>query len=450
MVTARLFADCPGNIEKICAKIRKSILVMAAFLMTCPVWACMPMKQADESGFVRSNVTHLPMNARGVIFMLMKGAPRAKDFKVTSAEDTRRLTVRVRAFEGSPWVRVEPVSGFQADARYKFRYLGKHGDWTNPDEMIVTIDRVEASSSGNYALSLAARPAYKVIVVPTSSGSCVEPSPAAVQEFTYTLPPSMERYRGSLEYGADVVHASKARFRILALSDIPSLYDNGSYSLGRGFSKQYDTRNNAVVASCGARRRLVHLDGFVRFPELDMTVHRTPRVEVDLNRNMEGSCDQLEALLHTVNRQVPESSLRELCHGGIASTFTMAKQPLRAVPIEEWELELSNLYRMAPTCNLVALAYLWHNSQYDATPETLRRIGEALRAGLHDAGQVETDAALHALAYVVEEFPRNARHTMAHHLLTPIQPALVNALAEPHQKRAGEIAWLIKLGSGLM
>jgi hypothetical protein len=441
-----------GSIGVLRAVIRQCLPGAIAFLLACPVWACTPPRQRDESGFDRANVKSLPKNARGVMFYLAGGIPRSTDFQITSAQDKRPLSVRVRAFKGYAWVRVEPVSGFQAGASYEFRYLGKHGDWANPDVMRVTIDDVVASSSGEYAISQAARPAYKVIIIPTSAGSCVEPSPAAVQEFTYSIPPAMERYRDALLYSAHVVLPRAVTRNIPFVppwTEAPTLYEDSNYSLGLGIGKQYDARNNAVVLACGARWRRARLAATVIFPELDMTVHRVPTVDIDLDRHVEGECEQLEALLRTIDWRSPESSLRAVCQRALVSPFPQSGQALRTTGTEEWERGLNHLYGMVPTCNLVALAYLWNGRQYDMKPETFGRIGRALAGGLQYAEQPEADAAVHALTYVVNQLPGNARHAMARSLLMPLQPALVDALAEPRQRRAGEIASLIRLGGEL-
>lgn len=432
----------------------KRIFSVVALLVAGPVTACTPLGPRDDSGFVRSQVDHLPKNARGVMFYLAHRQPKVADIEVTSSQDKRKLTLRInRINEGAAWVRLEPVQGFLPGARYRFRFVGKHAAWSNPDEMSVTIDNEDVSTVGDYAISPASRPAHKVIVVPTSSGSCVEPVTAVVQEFTYAIPASLQRYRDILTYDAQLLPPPGAptatAYVLQEPLPVPMLYDNGNDSLGQGFSQRYDRRNNAIVAACGLKQGRVQLVGFVGLPEVDLLAHRTPVVELDLNRNVEGRCDALDALVHSVDWRTPEASLRELCQASLARSFRDFDGSLRAVESEAWERALSFLYAMSPTCNLVALGYLWHTGQYDARPQTLRLLGTALVKGMRGAERAQYDAAVHALAYVVEQFPPPKRRAMAEQLLRPIQPILVDALAEPSPQRPDELAHLIDLGGPL-
>lgn len=432
----------------------KRIFLVVALLVAGPVVACTPLGPRDDSGFVRSKVEHLPNNARGVMFYLASRQLRVADVEVTSSQDKRKLTLRInRINKKDARVRLEPVQGFLPGARYRFRFVSKHAAWSNPDEMSVTIDNEEVSTVGNYAIAPASRPAHKVIVVPTSSGSCVEPVTAVVQEFTYAIPASLRQYRDILTYDAQLLPlpgALKATAYVLEWPlPMATLYDNGNFSLGLGFSQRYDSRNNAIVAACGPKQGRVRLVGFVGLPEVDLPAHRTPVVDIDLNRNAEGRCDALDALVHSVNWRTPEASLRELCQGSLARSFRNFDAPLRAVESEAWERALSFLYAMSPTCNLVALGYLWHNGQFDARPQTLHLLGTALETGMRRADRAQHDAAVRALVYVIEQFPSARRRTMAQQLLRPIQPVLVDALAEPSPLRPDELTHLIELGGPL-
>jgi hypothetical protein len=432
----------------------KRIFSVVTLLVAVPVAACTPPGPREDSGFVRSKVDHLPKNARGVMFYLAGRQPKVTDVEVTSSQDKRKLTLRInRMNEDDAWVRLEPVQGFLPGARYRFRFVGKHAAWSNPDEMSVTIDNEDVSTVGDYAITLASRPAHKVIVVPTSSGSCVEPVTAVVQEFTYATPASLQRYRDILTYDAQLLPLPGApKITSYALEwplPVPTLYDNGNYSLGRGFSQRYNRRNNAIVAACGPEQGRIKLVGLVGLPEVDLHAHRTPVVELDLNSNVEGRCDALDALVHSVDWRTPEPSLRELCQGSLARSFRDFDGPLRAVEFEAWERALSFSYAMSPTCNLVALGYLWHTGQYDARPETLHLLGTALETGMRRAERAQHDAAVHALVYVIEQFPLAKRRAMAEQLLRPVQPVLVDALAEPSPLRPDELAHLIDLGGPL-
>jgi hypothetical protein len=434
------------NRRKYCGMSRLNIALLL-FAFTVPAWACSPPPQREQSGFVRAEVNRLPKNARGVMFYPPSGELRTQDFSVTSEQDKRPLTVRIHRSKDGGWVRLEPVHGFEPNARYLFRYLPAHGNWIYPDKASVAIDDVVVDMRGGYALELAPRPVHRVIIVPTSSGSCVEPSPAVVQEFTYTIPSSLFPYRDLLDYGANISPISpgpnsRQALYIESWPDTPALYITGAYSLVAGYSTQYTARNNAVVAACGARQPLLKLDGYIGFPEVEMGGFRTPVTEVDLNQTTGEQCGQLETLVKTVDWKSPERSLRELCKSSLASSF-LSGGALRAVEIEAWERELSFLYGMSPTCNFLALAHLWHTGQFSTLPDTLRTIGAALKSGLMRARPAEQNAALQALIYLLDQLPPRMRLQMTRQLLSPIQPVLVELLAAPQPPLPAAAASLI-------
>jgi hypothetical protein len=353
----------------------------------------------------------------------------------------------VHAFEGGARFRLEPVNGFQPGARYRFRYLPPHGsNWRYPDQMSVMIDNAAAFTKGRYAIEAAPRPMHRVVIVPTSAGSCVEPTPAIVQEFTYAVPPSLAAYRDVLAYEAETSFeawtVSKAGYAD-DWSKAPSLYVETGMSLGRGFSQEYTARNNAVIAACGARWPRVRLNAAVRFPEVDEQFYRTGPIEFDLNRNVDGQCSRLEALLQTIGAADPERVLAERCRVPF-----IRERPLRSIDIDEWERSLQFFFGMSPTCNLVALAYLWRTGQFDMQAQTLSRLGTALTQGLGWAEPEHVDEAVHALAYLVDQLPPGTHAQAARQLLTPMQPMLVFLLAQGHpQYPADLVSLLISSGS---
>lgn len=417
------------------------VLVVA---VSSPGWACSPPPQREESGFVRHRAERLPKNALGVMFQLASGTVQASDFRVSSSQDKRALKLRVRTSEKQGWARLELENGFQPGARYRFRYLPRHGNWAYPDEVRVAIGADTVTTGGGYAIALAPQALHRMVTAMTGSGSCVEPAPAVVQEFTYTVPPALEPYRELLLYDASMAVSKPGMTGGPeelpdAWRNGPSLYAKGNFSLGWGYDDTYNTRNNAIVAPCGRQWPRARLGGTVRFPEVDELVHRTPDVEVDLNRNIQGRCGRVEALLQTVDRQAPDPVLRRLCRIYLAGG---GEKPLRAVEPEEWASQLEYFPNsIAPTCNLVALAYLWHTRP--APPQALDKLGIALRKGLERAEPVDRDEALHALAYLVDQLPPASRSTTARRLLGPSQALLVEALAAPEVDRPEELARLI-------
>lgn len=421
---------------------------LLAWAVSVPTLACSPPAQLEPAGFSRHDVGHLPKNARGVIFMPEGGVAKPGDFRVESAQDKRPLTLRVRPLPYRGMVRLELANGFQPGAQYAFRYLPAHGQWRYPDAMRVTIDNAVVSTSGRYAIELASRPAHRVVLVPSGSGSCIEPAPAVVQAFSHAVPPTLARYRDALDYDT-AIDTARTPAVVDAWPSAPALYETPAFSLGLGFSRRYTLRDNAVIAACGKRWPQARLRGFIGFPEVDDIRHRTAAVDVDMNRNVEGQCAELEALLQTVNRQAPEPVLWEVCGVYLGMTFASGEQALRNSGLDQMELNLSLFFHMSPTCNLVALAHFWHTRQLDMSPRTLNRLGTALNSGIHHASPAEREAAVHALAYLVEQLPDETRAVTARQLLAPAQSALVEALATPRAGRPDELAALV-VGSGAL
>lgn len=376
------------------------------------------------------------------------GVPGPGDFRVDSRQDKRPLTLRVHPLPSRGMVRLELLEGFQPGAQYAFRYLPAHGRWRHPDAMRVAIDDAVISTGGRYAIELAPRPAHRVVVVPSGSGSCVEPAPALVQAFSHAVPPALARYRDALDYDT-AIDAARAPPVVDAWPAAPALYETPAFSLGLGFSHRYTLRDNAVIAACGKRWGRVRLRGAVGFPEVDDVLHRTAAVDFDMRSNAEGQCGELEALLQTIDGQPPEPVLREVCRVYIGMAYASGEQALRNIGLDQWELNFSLFFHMSPTCNLVALAHLWQTRQLDMSPSTLNRLGKALNSGIHHARPAERNAAVHALAYLVEQLPNDTRSATARQLLAPVQPALVDAVAAPKTTRLDELAGLI-ISSGTL
>jgi hypothetical protein len=418
---------------------------LLAFAVSLPCWACSPPALRDESGFVRHQLVRLPKNARGLMFRLAARDPRPGDFRVSSAEDQRPLKLRIRSFGARDWVRLELENGFQPGARYRFRYLPAHGSWMYPDEASVAIGADSVATGGRYAIELAPQPEHRMVTVMSSSGSCVEPAPVVAQEFSYAVPPALEPYRDMLLYDASM-SVSKPGVTgapdelIDAWRDGPSLYDMGKFSLGWGYDDTYNARHNAVVAPCGKQWPRARLHATVSFPEVDELVHHTRDAEVDLNRNIHGRCGRVETLVQTVGRQAPEPVLRRLCGIYLAGG---GQTPPRAVELEKWALDLEYFSNsVSPTCNLVALAYLWQSGL--PPPQALDRLGAALHLGLTRAAPADRDEALHALAHLVDRLPPAKRPLAARRLLGPSQPLLVELLADPKAANPDELARLIR------
>lgn len=419
------------------------LLVLAASL---PGWACSPPPLRDEAGFVRPQVDRLPQNARGLMFLPPSGKPRPGDFRISSVEDKRALRLRVRSVKGRAWVRLEVANGFKPGARYRFRYLPAHGNWAYPDEQSVAIDGKTLATGGRYAIALGPQPLHRMITVMTSSGSCVEPAPAVVREFTYALPPALEPYRSVLQYdaGIDVPVPGMTEG-----PDVPldawrrgvSLYQTASGSLGWDYDDTYNARSNAIVAPCGRQWPPARLHAAVSFPEIDETVYRTQDAEVDLNRNIEGKCGRVEALVQTIAGQAPEPVIQRLCRIYLAGG---GRTPLRAVELSAWVFNLEYFADgISPTCNLVALASLWHDGL--PRPQVLDRLGGALYLGMTRAMPEDRDDALHALAYLVDRLPPAGRQEAARRLIAPSRPLLAKLLADPHAARRDELARLLAM-----
>lgn len=423
--------------------IQKPFLALLVLAVSFPAWACSPPSRYEDSGFDRHEVGRLPKNARGVMFRLSTGAPRPSDFRAESSEDRRPLALRVHAFRDGDWYRLELVHGFRPGARYRFRYLPAHGKfWRHPDRMSVVIDDAAVSTAGRYAIEAAPHAVYRAITVPSSEGSCVVPSPAVLRTFTYAVPPALARYAGALDYDAHLTAGGQAVADWRSTADwrqAPVVYEAGGSSFGLGYSGAFTTRRNAVVAACGRRWKGIRLHGAVRFPEVDEHVYPTAPVDLDFNGNADGQCAPLEALLQTIGPADPEPVLHDLCR----IPFSGEKRPLRSITLDEWKRSLEFPYGMSPTCDLVAIGYLWRAGQLGTDRQTLSALGTMVANGLRWSEPRHKDQLLHALPYAIDQLPPSKRAKMAKQLLAPMQPVLVDMLAKPRPARPDDLARLL-------
>lgn len=382
------------------------------------------------------------------MFQLESKTPRSEDFQVLSVEDKRALKLRIRTFKNLGWVRLELADGFQPGASYQFRYLPAHDTWSYPDKADVKIDEVSIRTEGQYAIELAPRPAHRIITVPTTAGSCTEPTKALVQEFSYALPNALVKYRDALAYWVDppsfTPRSSRKRKTVLyEWSDSPQVYNNDGRILGQPYLPEYSSSKNAVVTTCPARWSQISLRGSVAFPEVDERVYRTDVVKFDMNKNAAGQCSNLEALLQTMENQNPEKVLRQVCGHYLGGGFFFEGKSLASSTIEEWEFQLSFLYGIAPACNLAALGHLWGKGQLPANADVAARLGAALRTGMERTQPSVRDDAVHALFYLVRQIPKKIQPQTVPHLLAPIQPVLVDAMTETSPSGLDELARLI-------
>lgn len=440
------------SVPGLCRPIAAAVLALAALAASPLGHACSPPPIVQEAGFVRAHVERLPKNAKGVMFAPAPGALRASDFRVESKEDGGPLALRIRRIRNSHWVRIEPVEGFRPGARYLFRYLPAHQPWRHADSHAVAIDDAAAGTAGRYAIEPALHAVNRVLMVPTSAGSCTKPAPVVLHAFSHAVPGGLSPYRHALQY--EVHHLSFAspglnrkdpRVEEWGPASGPSLRGWMVRSLAQPLGP-----HDAVIAPCGNRWNRVRLRSTVSFPELDDRRHITREVALDLSRGAGGECGELEALLQTMAAGSPEAVLREVCLSSLGPDFTMGKVRLATIPLEDWERSLEFPFvEMAPSCNLAALAHLWRNGAQPPTPAYLDRIAAALERGYVIADAALRQQIVHSLAYLVGQLPDRHRPRVASRLLAPLLPSLVEALSVPHPRRPDELAQLIVASGAL-
>lgn len=410
-----------------------------------PGQACTPRPFAVQAGFVRAHVERLPMNARGVVFLPPSGMPRVADFRLESPGNGRPLDVRVRRIGDGPWVRIEPVAGFEPGSRYLFRYLPAHPTWRHADTQAVSIDAIAADTSGSYAIDPAPQAVNRIVTVPADA-SCTKPVPVVVQEFGYRIPSALHPYRNALHYDVpqlgDVSAATVRKYPIAiawVAKDPPAVASWLSY----------DTPNprmarDAVIAACGNRWRRVGIRASISFPELEDRRHVTPEATLDLSRGAGGECEALGNLLDTLRAGAPETVMREACRLSLGYDFAKGKLGLANIPVEDLERNLEYpVTEMTPTCELVALAQRWRGAHRKPAPEFVNRIGTSLQRGFAWVDAEKRAQTVHALAYLLDQLPERFRDGTAPRLVRPILPLLVDELTSTHPRRPGELARLI-------
>ena len=418
--------------------------------------ACSPPEPALDAGFYRDNVSQLPRNARGVMFLPPSTKPKASDFKLTSPDDKRPLALRLHSLGKSGQIRLEPVGGFAPKARYTFQYLPAHERWRYPDRMSVTIDDKVVDTAGAYAIELAPQPEIRMIVVP-GSPACIEPAVALAQPFSYRIPAALLPYRAALKYGTDVAperspNSNKAMPGLAGWPFQPTSYYSTIFLPHREIiDDYYSGADDVIVAACDQPRLRGKLTGSVAFPELDDKAYRAAPVTIDLSKKVVGKCRPLDALTRTMQVYGAEKALGAVCD----RTYGFDPNPSNsAASTDRWERALEMLYDLSPTCTLVSLEHAISRRQYAPDRNAMGRMGAALAEGLrvarvswlaeHKPAESEPVflQTVDGLDYLMRGLPAPLRpNTSA--MLSPLLPELTVRLAEQKPYRPDAVAALI-------
>lgn len=427
----------------------RALLAMALLAMPFHAMACSPPPMTSDAGFYRSYATRLPKNAQGVMFFSPAGVPRASQFQLSSDSDKRTLSLRVRSIANSQLVRLEPIGGFKPGARYHFRYRSKHGAWSYPDTLSVSIDNASVDTVGHYALDLAPRLVQRIVHVPTSQGTCTKPVPVVVQAFSHRVPAALEAYRDVLDYytvSSNVASGRQSQKEPITVEwnahSEPVIETQMSFP-------RIGQANDAVIAPCYNRWKRVRLRSAVAFPELDDQVRSIGEVELDLSRAMPGECGELESLIQSLNAGTPDRVMREACGPSLDGRYRFGQLGLADFTIDDWERSLSFAFDMSPTCNLVALSQLWKTAHGSPAPAFVDRIAAALRQGFAGSDAGLRSQTVHGLAYLLLQLPERQRQDVGPRLVGPSLPILVEELGQPRPNRANEVAALIISGRRL-
>jgi len=420
-------------------------LASATLAVALPGQACTPPPLSVEAGFARAHVQHLPRNAKGVVFLPLSGIPRASDFRLESVDDGRSVALRIRRIEDTPWVRIEPIGGFEPGVRYLFRYLPAHPRWRHADAQAVTIDDATVDSAGRYALALAPQTVNRVVTVPAGA-SCTKPIPVVLQEFAYAIPPALQRYQDALHYDVSFLGATTST---LARKDPMAIAwtsgDNPALLSWLSWNTPYPRKpRDAVIAPCANQWRRVPMRARISFPELDDRRHLTREVSMDLRRAAAGECGPLEAILQSMQAGSPDTVLRQACR--LSLGFGVFGKPGRPadIPVEDFERSLEYpITEMTPTCEMIVLAQLWRGAARKPDQAFVNRVGAALQRGFAWVDGEKREQTVHALVYLLDQLPGRFHHGMARRLVRPMLPLLVDELAAARPRRPGELARLI-------
>lgn len=257
--------------------------------------ACTPLAPAVDAGFPRSNITHLPRNARGVIFLATSVRPEVSDFLLTSPDDPRQLALKLHSMPDGGQIRLEPVGGFMPSARYTFQYRPTHKKWRFPDQMTVVIDEQVAETAGTYAIELAPQPEVRMVLMP-GSPACTYPAVALTQPFSYRVPEALASYRTGLEYGTRILSEPLGK----AGKELSSYFARFLWRNPYRTDQDYTGADDAVIATCDQQKLRGELIGTVAFPEVDDHEYHLDPVTVDLGHNVLGECKPLDALTRTM------------------------------------------------------------------------------------------------------------------------------------------------------
>lgn len=185
-------------------------------------------------------------------------------------------------------VRVGPVDGFRAGARYTIRYVGKAALGKFPGVVEHVIDAAPLNAAGaRYSLALDGAPLARMLEAPTSM-SCSGEQAALVQDFHYVIPASHLPYRDAILFFSESRPVKRAQLPFARVLYLPSSCTTTPY--GR---TAFDAGRDMIHAFCETATSPVTVRGWAGMLEVEDRLHPVDAVRIDLSMARRGACARL-------------------------------------------------------------------------------------------------------------------------------------------------------------
>ncbi|SDF69444.1 MULTISPECIES: hypothetical protein [unclassified Duganella] len=315
--------------------IRAAFITLAALLFADTAVAC-SCPFIEPAGFVHANLTRLPANARGALFLTPQGDPPAnvneKDFVITSNKHKGQLNVTLTypdfRIHAQQLVRVGPTEGFRPGARYIIRYVGKSGQWHYPTSVafIVDANKIDVKSL-SYQLKLDGPPNRRLLAMGDGGGSCASNQPVITQKFSYVVPEALRPYQQAMTYFSEVGAKGKFRHRIFQ----PALCSSPTFG-----ATAYGNEQDLIQVDCSAPGDLTAVRGQVAFLEIEDKLQATAPLRINLRRAEGQACYGMGMLKEALARGDHQQALDLVCQLPREATYDGAfdpHAPLRKIPV---------------------------------------------------------------------------------------------------------------------
>lgn len=398
---------------------RRSILrwlLVLSWVLACarPALACSCVGFNAE-GFIHADVTVLPANAKGALFLTSVDMALTPDmFSVTVGSGTAPARVRIEPVDlpaGHPLlarlrardrlVRIGIEGGFVAGSRYALRFLppphtsARHAS---------TAFRIDAAPFDLLAAPFAVRldgAARRTVLALEAGGSCGKIEAALVQDFHVQVPDALQAYLPALSLLGEAQDVPGAAFT-------PVVYRSSLCTPPLLDQPELPHQHDLVHLDCRTPSDGLHIRAWVGMLEVDERVAAAAPATADLGPVRSLSCSPFVMLRQAIERDDAPETAKLACLLGRPGNLKIASLDLgsEGMPApSQWTNLIGQGTREGAACGMAAMAtmLLMAKPGHDEFLATYARLAKHALGGADPAAIAPT---LHQLDQVLR-----TRHT---------------------------------------